>query len=62
VREDVDRKRLRVLSGIHFDVSFDLQALTHADVAPKRSVLLLIEELSQIIGTSRRSVRRNFRS
>ncbi len=55
VREHLDRKQLRALSGVHFGVSFDLQALTRADAAPKRSVLLLIEELSEIIGTSRRS-------
>jgi LysR family transcriptional regulator, transcriptional activator for bauABCD operon len=58
VREHLDRRRLRVLSGVPFGVSFDLQALTRVDAAPKRSVLLLIEELSGMIGTSRRSSRK----
>ncbi len=57
VREYLDRKRLRALTGVHFGVSFDLQALTRADAVPKRSVLLLIETLREIIGTSHRSSR-----
>jgi len=49
VREHLDRKQLRTLTGAHFGVSFDLQALTRADAVPKRAVGLLIKELSEII-------------
>ena len=54
VHEQLDRKRLRTLRGVQFGVSFDLQALTRAGVTPKRSVVLLIEELTKISGTAHR--------
>jgi DNA-binding transcriptional LysR family regulator len=48
VREHLHRGRLRKLSGVRFGVDFDLQALTRADGAEKRTALLLIEHLRAV--------------
>lgn len=50
VREQLARRRMRVLEGLRLGVRFELQALTRAEAAPRRAVQLLIAELGRLLG------------